>query len=438
MEQLSQPDHDQRHSWHPFTQMQEYLEWPRLEIVRGEGSWLFDDQNQKYLDTNASVWCNVHGHAHPELSKVISEQAGQLCHSTMLGLSNRPAADFSAALSRLTKHRLPRVFFSDNGSNAIEIALKLSLQYWQLNKQPNKQIILHLEDAYHGDTFGTMSVGGSEDFHGRFRKWCFDSPRIPHPERGIAKSIHFLEQHLQMHGHKTAAVIIEPFLQGAAGMKKVPLSFLQEVSSLCLKHNVHLIMDEVFVGFGRLGSMSPSIDADLAVDFICWGKGISAGYLPLAATMIKEELYQSFLGSFSAGRTFFHGHTFCGNPLAAAVSLRSLEMLEEKIASKQLEQTIEYFQKKCAASLSDISQVRAIRMEGLSAAIDLCPDKAKPHSFDPSKRTGWKVCIAAREHGLIVRPLLDSLLLVPPISITSKEIDFLFTQLNYTLKKVFD
>lgn len=426
-------DFDRAHSWHPFTQMKEYLAWERLEIVRGEGCWLFDKSGNRYLDTNASVWCNVHGHAHPVLNEVLTKQAASLSHSTMLGLSNEPAAKLSAALSAVTGHTLPRVFFSDNGSNAIEIALKLSLQYWQQIGRPGKKTILHLEDAYHGDTFGTMSVGGSDAFHGRFRSWCFESPRIPHPRWDEAASLDFLKKYFAERGAQTAAVIVEPFLQGAAGMQEVSLSFLQALSALCQEHEVHLILDEVFVAFGRLGYVSPGIQHGLKPDFICWGKGISAGYLPLAATLTTHKIYEAFVGDFAEGKTFFHGHTYCGNPLACAVALCSLEMLQEAIERGAVEQTIAFFHEKMRQVFSDHRGVRQVRCCGLTAALDL--SAADGTALDPAVRTGWQVALCARKHGLVVRPLLDTLLIVPPIIISEEEIDFLVQGLSRSIRE---
>lgn len=427
-------DADVEHSWHPFTQMQEYLGLPPLHIERGEGCWLYDTQGNRYLDTNASIWTNVHGHSDPALNTTLRTQLDRLAHSTWLGLSHPPGLELGAHLAKLAPQGLERVFFSDNGSNAVEIALKLSFQYWQLTSHPEKTLALGMENAYHGDTFGAMAVGGRGTFHGRFAPWLFKTAHFPAPhcrewsgierEADATHSLATLKALLERESHRTACLILEPWVQGAAGMRLQPRGFLCEVAQLCRDHEVHLILDEVFVGFGRMGDFFVCAQEGVEPDFLCLAKGLSAGYLPMAATLTTQAIYEAFLGPFESYRAFFHGHTFCANPLAAAVSLQSARKLETLITSSQLARTIDYFGKRCAEVFDGHPHIAEIRQRGLACALDLKPTKGG--GFPVAERRGLQVCLRGREEGLLLRPLGDALLIVPPLVISNEEIDFLF------------
>ena len=420
---------DRRHVWHPFAQMREYLALPPLVIAGGRGGWLVDADGREYLDGNASIWTNVHGHRDPDLDAALRAQLDAVAHTTLLGHTHGPASELAAELAAEAPAGLEKVFFTDNGAGAVEVALKQSFQYWQLTGRPEKTGVIGLQGAYHGDTFGTMSVGDSGCFHARFRPWCFEAAHFPAPrcrefagvvrEADSAESLEALRELLGREASRTAALILEPSVQGAAGMRLQPPGFVREVAALCAEHEVHLILDEVFVGFGRLGSVLVCAGEGVRPDFLCLAKGLGAGYLPLAATLTRTGIHDAFLGSYVSGRAFFHGHTFAGNPLACAVALASLRKLRALIAAGTLARRADRFGREIAA-LDGHPHVAGLRQRGFTAAIDL--RRADGGAFDPELRAGLRVCLRAREHGLILRPLGDSLLLVPPLCLEEPEL----------------
>lgn len=436
---------DRQHAWHPFSQMQEYCDWPQLHVERGKGCWLWDTEGNRYLDTNASVWTNTFGHNDPELNDALTGQLSKVAHSTYLGLSHPKAAELGQRLCALAPTGLERVFFSDNGSNAIEIALKLSYQYWQLKGQPERKRVIGMAGGYHGDTIGTMAAGLSGRFHERFSEWFLDSWHFPAPEchelngeirhAQSDQSLHALEAYLEREASQVACLVIEPFIQGAAGMQLQPPGFLKAVEQLCRRFGIHLILDEVFVAFGRLGHIFACGIEDVTPDFLCLAKGLSAGYVPLAATLIQSEIYQACLGNWTDDRTFFHGHTFTANPLGCAVALRNLDKLEDLINSGKLAKTIHAFGKALSQQIAPHVNVKTVRQRGLAAAIELCPQPGAL-AWTTNQRMGWQICLAARRHELILRPLGDSLLIVPPLIISQEEIHFLCERLIRTLDEV--
>lgn len=440
-EQYSQWDRD--HAWHPFSQMQEYLASPQLHVERGQGCWLWDSEGKRYLDGNASVWTNTFGHNDPELNTALETQLHKVAHSTYLGLSHPAGAELGQRLCAQAPDGLERVFFSDNGSNAIEIALKLSYQYWQLQGQPQRQRVIGMEGGYHGDTIGTMAAGQSGRFHQRFKPWFLDSWHFPAPscrrsngqlhQADAQHSLDTLSQYLLQHGQQVACLVIEPQVQGAAGMQQQPPGFLPAVAALCRQHGIHLILDEVFVAFGRLGSVYACNQESVRPDFLCLAKGLSGGYLPLAATLIQRDIYDACLGRWSDDRTFFHGHTFSANPLAAAVALKNLEKLNALIASGALARTIDYFGQRLSECFEGHPNVKTLRQHGLTACAELQPSPGQP-AWQPDDRIGWQTSLAARQHGLILRPLGDSLLIVPPLIISCDEIDFLCQRMQRAIE----
>ncbi len=426
---------DSKHAWHPFTQMKEYQANPRLHLVRGEGSWLIDTEGRKYLDGNASVWTNVHGHNDPDLNAALEKQLHQLAHVTLLGLNHPVATELAEELAGLTNGQLPRCFFTDNGSNAIEVALKLSFQFWQLTGHSEKCGVISMSGAYHGDTFGTMSVGDNRTFHKRFSPWLFPSQMFeaPHHEECAGKikfsdatqSLQTLENILKSQAAQTASLILEPRVQGASGMHQQPAGFIKAVAQLCRQYNVHLIFDEVFTGFGRLGALTACSTEDVTPDFLCLAKGLAAGYLPLAATLTSEKIYEAFQGEFSEGRTFFHGHTFSGNPLGCAVALASLKKLRPMISSGQIAERAQQLGEEIEKNFSDHPNIASYRQYGLTGAVDFKPANSAAKSWTVDRRVGYQIALAARRHGLLIRPLGDSILFVPPISIQPSEVTHL-------------
>ena len=412
--------------------MQEYFGLPPLAIASGRGAWVTDTEGKSYLDGNASIWTNVHGHNDPDLNRALVRQLEQVAHSTMLGVTHGPGTVLATELANLAPADLNRVFFSDNGSNAVEIALKLSFQYWQLVGRSAKRGVIGMANAYHGDTFGAMAVGDSGPFHARFRPWCFPAKHFPAPECrecngrrshvDMDTSLAGLRALLEAHGDDTACVILEPSVQGAAGMALQPPGFVREVAALCRKHDVHLILDEVFVAFGRLGPMLVCREEGVVPDFLCLAKGLTAGYLPLAATVVRDPIFEVFLGSYESYRAFFHGHTFTGNPLGAAVANENIRKLRRLIGDGTVVSRIATFGAAVEETFSAHPRVRAVRQRGLTAAIDLAPARDGAATFPVGDRTGLKVCLRARDHGLLLRPLGDSLLLVPPLCMSDVEL----------------
>lgn len=412
---------DRRHVWHPFTQMQEYESLPPIAIASGRGGWLVDTEGRTYLDGNASIWTNVHGHNDPDLNAALIDQLGRVAHATMLGLTHAPGAELAAELASLAPRGLGHVFYTDNGSGAVEVALKQSFQFWQLNGQPGKRGVIGMTGAYHGDTFGTMAVGDSGFFHDRFRPWCFATDHFPAPEEHDAgASLAALAELLRAKGDQTACLILEPSVQGAAGMRLQPAGFVRAVADLCRRHDVHLILDEVFVAFGRLGPLFVSVQEKVVPDFLCLAKGLTGGYLPLAATLVRDEIYAAFLGTYESRRAFFHGHTFTGNPLAAAVALANIRKLRPLIESGVIDKRIHEFARLLDAAFDGHPHVAGLRRRGLTAALDLAP--AGGGAYPVALRAGLQVCLCARGHGLLLRPLGDSLLLVPPLCLDEAEL----------------
>ncbi|HEY0480025.1 MAG TPA: adenosylmethionine--8-amino-7-oxononanoate transaminase [Kofleriaceae bacterium] len=404
---------DRQVMWHPFTQM---AEWEPLVIVGGEGNYLIDSDGQRYLDGVSSLWCNVHGHRHPRLDRALRDQLDRIAHTTFLGLTHEPAVRLGAALLEVAPAGLRRVFYSDSGSTAVEIALKQSFQYWQLRGRPEKQRFLRLDEAYHGDTLGAVGVGGIALFHRVFGPLLVRSTAIPTPAgTDGAESLRALEHQLTEHADEIAAFVFEPLVQGAAGMLVHPPGFLARAAELCRRHAVHLILDEVATGFGRTGTMFACEQERVSPDFLCLAKGISGGYLPLAATLATEEIYSAFLGAGHELKQFFHGHTYTANPLACAVGLASLALLRESTLTNARASI-----PALGAALERIGRipgVQSIRQCGLMAGIEVAPSA--------SRRLGAEICARARSHGVILRPLGDVVVWMPPLTIQPPDLELL-------------
>ncbi len=428
---------DRDHLWHPFTQMAGFLKEDLLIITRGEGVYLYDLAGRRYLDGVSSLWANVHGHRRQELDQALKAQLEQVAHSTLLGIAHPPAILLARRLAELAPSGLTRVFFSDNGSTAVEVALKLAFQFWRNKGQPQRQRFLKLSGAYHGDTLGAVSVGGIPLFHETYRPLLFETLeapatycyRCPHHEDCQSQCLARLEELVAAHHQELAAVILEPIMQGAAGMIPQPPGYLAQVREVTRRHGVLLIADEVAVGFGRTGKMFACEHEEVCPDLLCLAKGLTGGYLPLAATLATDEIYQGFLGEYQEFRTFFHGHTFTGNPLAAAVALASLDIFKR-------DRVLEKLPAKIARLSSRLSEMAAhphigdIRQRGLMVGIELVQDKNTREAFPLARRTGHKVILAARRLGAILRPLGDTIVLMPPLSISLEELEDL-TQITY-------
>jgi adenosylmethionine-8-amino-7-oxononanoate transaminase len=398
---------DHRYIWHPFTQQQGWVEEEPVIIESAEGTTLTDTEGRRYIDGVSSLWCNVHGHAHPKLDAAVRAQLGKVAHTTMLGLSHRPAIELAKRLTEIAPPGLSRVFYSDSGSTATEIALKIAFQYWAQNGDERQKFIT-LEDAYHGDTLGSVSAGGIDLFHATYRPLLFDTLKA------APGDIADMERLLAQHEGEVAAVMMEPLVQGAAGMLVHPPGYLGAVRRLCDRHGVLLICDEVATGFGRTGTMFACEQEDVAPDLMCVAKGITGGYLPLAATLATERIYEGFLGRHEEYRTFFHGHTYTGNPLACAAAVATLDVFEQERTLECLQPKIELL----TGLLEPISQlacVADVRQSGFMVGIEL-------GGFDPAERMGHQVTLEARARGAIIRPLGDVIVLMPPLSIEGAEL----------------
>lgn len=441
---------DKAHVWHPFTPMQEYAAGQPLIIERAHGCFLVDIDGREYLDGVSSLWCNLHGHRVPELDRAVREQLDAVAHSTLLGLANVPATVLARRLVEVAPPGLTRVFYSDDGATAVEVALKMAFQYWRQCPQPRprKTQFLGLHRAYHGDTLGDVSVGDLARFHHLFNPLLFPTLRAPSHycyrcPLGLQRStcridcVDELARLVEQHANTLAAVVIEPLVQAAAGMIVAPEGYLRRVREITRKHDVLLIADEVAVGFGRTGSLFACSQEGVTPDFLCLAKGLTGGYLPLAATLTTDEVYNAFLGPADAGRTFYHGHTYTGNPLGAAVALASLDLLQRPTGLAALPEKIA----RLTGHLDRLRQlpiVGDIRQKGLLAGVELVRNRDTRESFAPRLRTGQRVCRAAREQGVLLRPLGDVVVLMPPLAIDLSLLDRLGEVLYNSVKAIGD
>jgi adenosylmethionine-8-amino-7-oxononanoate aminotransferase len=401
---------DRRHLWHPFTQQRDWEAEEQVVIERAEGTDLIDTSGRRYIDGVSSLWCNVHGHRHPLIDAAIAEQLGRVAHSTMLGLTHAPAAELASRLVELAPPRLTRVFYSDAGATAVEIALKMAFQYWrqQGERHARRTSFVCLDGAYHGDTIGAVSVGGIDLFHSAYSPLLFAAHRVP-PGDATA-----LERVLERHADEIAAVIVEPLVQGAAGIRVQPPGFLRAAREACDRHGVLLICDEVATGFGRTGTMFACEQERVAPDFLCLGKGLTGGYLPLAGTLTTERVYEGFLGGPEESRTFCHGHTFTGNPLACAAALASLEAFAREQTLVRLQPKIRLLGE-LLADVAAMPEVAEVRGRGFMVGIDLGEQ-------DPALRMGHRVALEARRRGAVIRPLGDVTVLMPPLAISKADL----------------
>jgi adenosylmethionine-8-amino-7-oxononanoate aminotransferase len=401
---------DRRHLWHPFTQQQGWTEEePPLVIDHGEGTNLYDREGNAYIDGVSSLWCNVHGHRHPAIDAAVRAQLDRVAHSTMLGLTHQPAIELAEELVAIAPPGLTRVFYSDSGSTAVEIALKMAFQWWAQRGEPQRTGFICLQNGYHGDTIGSVSVGGIDLFHSLYRPLLFDTWAARAGDAG-----HMAEL-LAQHGEGVAAVIVEPLVQGAGGMLMQPPGYLKEVRALCDAHGVPLICDEVATGFGRTGEMFACDHENVAPDLLCVGKGITGGYLPLAATLASERIYDGFLGEARDGRTFFHGHTYTGNPLACAAGVATLQTFRTERTLELLGPKIELLTHLLEQRVATLAPVAQVRQRGFMVGIEL-------GGYPPERRMGHQVTLAARRRGAIIRPLGDVVVLMPALAMSESDL----------------
>jgi len=423
---------DKQHLWHPFTQMMEWQEGSPIIITEGRGSYLKDIFGKWYIDGVSSLWVSAHGHRKREIDEAIKEQINRISHSTLLGLTHPPAAILAEKIVKAAPKGLSRVFYSDNGSTAVEIALKMAFQYWQHKGKRSKVSFLSFTNGYHGDTIGAVSVGGIDIFHKIFSPLLFQSYQAPSPycyrcefKRNYSSCrLHCLkvtEGILKKHHKKIAGVIIEPLVQGAGGMITSPPGFLRGIKRLCIKYNVLLIADEVATGFGRTGRMFACDHENVTPDILCLAKGITGGYLPLAATVTAEKIYRAFLGKYEDLKTFFHGHTYTGNQLACAAAIANLTIFRKERTIFKARSRIALLRKEIE-KMTGFQHVGEIRQCGFMVGIELVRDRRKRTPYPLEDKIGWRVCTRAIEKGLMIRPLGNVVVLMPPLSISRQEI----------------
>ncbi len=437
---------DIAHLWHPFTQMKLWPQEPPLVIERAEGNWLVDSQGRRYFDGVSSLWVTVHGHCHPHINQAIASQLQHLDHSTLLGLTHPPAVELAERLVHITPPGLERVFYSDSGSTAVEIALKMAYQFWQQSGRVEKQGFVALEGAYHGDTLGAVSVGGIELFHQVYAPLLFPVERLPQPHcRRCRLGLEYpacdlacaqaLDSILEQRGRRICALIVEPRVQGAAGMIVQPEGYLRRLWEICRRHDVLFIADEVATGFGRTGALFACQLEGVEPDLMAVGKGLTGGVLPLAATLTSDRVYRAFLGEFDEFKTFFHGHTYTGNPLACAAALANLELMEQEGLLEKLAPRIEQL-RSGLEEIAGLEHVAEVRQQGMMVGIELVEDKAADRPYAPGLRMGHRVIMACRKHGVIVRPLGDTVVLMPPLSSDAEELELLLEAVGKAILEV--
>ncbi len=423
---------DKQYIWHPFTQMKDWLAMEPLLIERGEGSYLVDIEGRRYIDGVSSLWVLVHGHGKRELVEALKGQAEKLCHSTLLGLASETSIRLAKKLIEIAPAGLTKVFYSDNGSTSVEIALKMAYQYWRQKGEKQRKLFLSFTNGYHGDTIGSVSVGGIDLFHKVYGPLLFKTVKAPSPycyrcplklspeDCGLA-CVEEFEKKVKKHADRLCAVVIEPAVQGAGGMIVQPPGFLKAVRQIAKAHGLLFIADEVATGFGRTGAMFACLEEGVSPDFLCTAKGITGGYLPLAATLSTEKVYRAFLGRYDEFKTFFHGHTYTANPLACAAALANLEIFKKEKVLARLKPRIAHLARELAA-LAELPYVGEVRQLGLMAGIELVKDRASGEEYPAQRMAGARVCAACRPRGLIVRPLGDVIVLMPPLSISNAQI----------------
>jgi adenosylmethionine-8-amino-7-oxononanoate aminotransferase len=425
---------DRRYLWHPFTQQRDWVQTAPLIIERGQGVYLYDTDGHRYLDGVSSIWVNLHGHRKGALDRALTAQLKRIAHTTLLGLSNVPAIELAKRLVQIAPRGLTRVFYSDNGSTAVEVALKMAFEYWRLQggADKSKTKFLHLGQAYHGDTLGAVGVGGIPIFHERFKPllrpsyeahapYCYRCPlglTFPKCKVACADSV---EDVLKRHHDEIAALIVEPMLLAAGGMITMPPGYLTRLRKLCTRYRVLMIADEVATGFGRTGRMFACEHEGIKPDLMAVSKGLTGGYLPLAATLTTERIYRAFLGRYDEFKAFFHGHSYTGNPLGCAVALANLEVFRKERTLARLQPKIKTLGRLLAPFRAH-QHVGDIRQLGLIVGIELVRNRGTKAPYPLAERVGMRVADEAKKLGLLLRPLGNVIVLMPPLSTTIPEL----------------
>ncbi len=435
---------DKRYLWHPFTQMKEWCEADPIIIVEGRDCFIRDIKGRWYLDGVSSLWVNIHGHNRKEINEAIKRQLDLISHSTIFGLANLPSILLAERLVRIAPKGLTKVFYSDDGSTSVEVALKMAFQYWLHRGHKGKTTFLSLRNGYHGDTIGAMSVGGIEIFWSTFTPLLFKTYKAPSPycyrcELGLTypdcslSCLGEMEEILRRHSEEIAAVVIEPLIQAAGGMITSPPGYLKGVRELCTRYNVLMIADEVATGFGRTGRMFACEHEAVSPDILCLSKGITGGYMPLAATLCTEEIFNAFLGRFEDLKTFFHGHSYTGNQLACSAALASLDIFERERVLENLQPKIGFLKERLSR-LKELPHVGDVRQCGFMAGIEIVRDKKTKEAFGYIDRIGWRIAHRARERGVFIRPLGNVIVIMPPLCISMENLEFFLDIIEDSIK----
>jgi adenosylmethionine---8-amino-7-oxononanoate aminotransferase len=426
---------DLKYIWHPFTQMKDYENEEPIIIDRGEGIYIWDLKGNKYIDCVSSWWVNTLGHCNKRLNDALKAQVDKIEHVLLAGFSHIPAIELAERLINITPKELTRVFYSDNGSTAVEVALKMAYQYWAQSGQPQRDKFIALKNSYHGDTIGAVSVGGVDLYHSIYKPllfevlqadspYCYRCPAGKEKDNCSIECLDSMEKLLKENENRIAGIIIEPLNQAAGGMIIYPPEYMVKVKALCDKYDVLLIDDEVAMGFGRTGKMFAFDHAGIVPDIICLAKGLTAGYLPLSVTVVKEKIYQAFYDDYDKRKTFYHGHSFTGNPLAASIALENMKILEEENIIESLQPKILKLKKELE-KFKELDCVGDIRQLGMIGVVELVKDKNSKEAFSISERIGDKVYKEGLKRGAILRPLGNIVYFMPPYVITEEEIAIL-------------
>ncbi|AEF84625.1 adenosylmethionine-8-amino-7-oxononanoate transaminase [Treponema primitia ZAS-2] len=427
-------ERDLRHIWHPCSQMKDYEELPPIVVDHARGLYLYDTNGKEYIDIISSWWCNLLGHCNPEINEAIKAQLDKLEHVIFANFSHEPAIELCERLAAIVPPGLSKFNFADNGSSSVESALKMSFQYHYQTGKPEKKRFMALSEAYHGETLGALSTGGTDIFSKIYKPLLLDVLRVEGPdcyrcsygktrESCGTQCFEKAEALMEKHAGETAAFIVEPLVQCAAGMRIYPAEYLQKLRAACDRYGIHLIVDEIATGFGRTGKLFACDHAGISPDIMCISKSLTGGYLPMAITVTTEKIYNAFYADYAQGRAFMHSHTYSGNPLAASAAIAVLKILERDRVLDRAAETAVYLHGELAKVFADHPHVGEIRHIGLINALELVKDRDTKEAFDGAQRTGYQIYKAALKEGLLLRPLEDVLYFNPPMTITKSEID---------------
>ena len=442
-------ERDLRHIWHPCAQMKDYEQLPPMVIDRAKGAWLYDVYGKGYLDIVSSWWANLLGHTNEKINARIAAQLGRLEHVIFANFSHRLAIELAERLAMLVPEGLTKFHFNDNGSSAVEAALKMAFQYCQQTGRTGKTRFMCLSEGYHGETIGALSVGSMDLFAEMYKPMMMDNIHIEAPDcyrcpygetRDTCSCACFehAERAFAAHGHETAAMIVEPLLQGSAGMRIYPEEYLRKLRALCDAYDVLLIADEIATGFGRTGRLFACERAGITPDLMCLSKGLTGGYMPMSITVVKEKIYDAFYADWSEGKAFMHSHTYAGNPLGCSAALAVLDILDEENILERAEETASWLSARMAETFGAHPNVGEIRHIGLIHAVELVEDRAAKRPFDGGRRLGYAIYRRALRHGLLLRPLGDVLYFNPPLNIGRDDLDTAITRMKQSMDEVLE